>query len=244
MRSRGPILTLLVVAVLAGILLVANMTRGPSAGTANRAAAATSSVAPAAAPVAAPAPAAAPAAAPAPPGTAPEAEAEAEAPDAATGDAPEATGPAATTPFPGQAKYTGYTDGNHAALAVTVRDNKVSAYLCDGKTIEAWYQGSSAGGKLDAKGRGANALTGSLSGGKLSGTVSAGGKSWTYTAAPAAAPAGLYRSKTASGTTGWVKDSNGQVTGLVNAGGALRPAPALDPATAQSVEGGDTVVGQ
>ncbi|MDT7558454.1 MAG: hypothetical protein QOI68_2924, partial [Pseudonocardiales bacterium] len=220
--------------------LVANMTRGPSAGTANRAAAATSSVAPAAAPVAAPAPAAAPAAAPAPPGTAPEAEA----PDAATGVAPEAPGPAATTPFPGQAKYTGYTDGNHAALAVTVRDNKVSAYLCDGKTIEAWYQGSSAGGKLDAKGRGANTLTGSLSGGKLSGTVSAGGKSWTYTAAPAAAPAGLYRSKTPTATTGWVKDSNGQVTGLVNAGGALRPAPALDPATAQSVEGGDTVVGQ
>ncbi|HEY2094817.1 MAG TPA: hypothetical protein VGH72_00055, partial [Pseudonocardia sp.] len=211
-----------------------NMTRGPAAGTANRAAAATSSVAPAAAPAAAPAVA--------PAGTAPEAEAEA--PDAATGDAPEATGPAAATPFPGQAKYTGYTDGNHAALAVTVRDNKVSAYLCDGKSIEAWYQGSGAGGKLDAKGRGANALTGSLSGGTLSGTVSAGGKSWTYTAAPAAAPAGLYRSKTPAATTGWVKDSNGQVTGLVNAGGALRPAPALDPATAQSVEGGDTVVGQ
>jgi hypothetical protein len=210
MRSRGPILTLLVVVVLAGILLVANITGGPAAGTAKQAAAATTSVAPAAAPAAA-----APAAA-----------------------------PAAATPFPGQARYTGYTDGNHAALAVTVRDNKVSAYLCDGKTIEAWYQGSSAGGKLDAKGRGTNALTGSLSGGNLSGTVSAGGRSWTYTAAPAAAPAGLYRSKTPAATTGWVKDSNGQVTGLVNAGGALRPAPALDPATAQSIEGGDTVVGQ
>jgi hypothetical protein len=224
MRSRGPILTLLVVVVLAGVLLVANMTRGPSAGTAEQAASV------------------APAAAPAQPRTAPGAAAAA--PGAARADAPEATGPAATQPFPGRAKYTGYTDGNHAALAVTVRGDKVSAYLCDGKTFEAWYQGGSAGGKLDAKGRGANVLTGSLSGGTLSGTVSAGGRSWTYTAAPAAAPAGLYRSKTPTATTGWIKDSNGRVTGLMNSGGTVAPAPALDPATAQSVEGGDTVVGQ
>jgi hypothetical protein len=153
MRARGPILTLLVVAVLAGVLLVVNLTRTPSADTADRAAAATTSVAPAAAPAA------------------------------------QRAAPAAAEQFPGQAKYTGYTDGNHAALAVTVRDNKVSAYLCDGKSLEAWYQGSGAGGKLDAKGRGANAITGSLSGGKLSGTVSEGGRSWTYTAAPASAPA-------------------------------------------------------
>jgi hypothetical protein len=227
MRSRGPILTLLVVVVLAGVLLVTNMTRGPSAGTAAQAAAAATSVVPAA-PLPAAAQAATPPPAAAPPAAAPPAAAQA----------------AAAQPFPGRAKYTGYTDGNHAALAVTVRGDKVSAYLCDGKTFEAWYQGGSAGGKLDAKGRGANVLTGSLSGGTLSGTVSAGGRSWTYTAAPAAAPAGLYRSKTPTATTGWIKDSNGRVTGLMNSGGTVAPAPALDPATAQSVEGGDTVVGQ
>jgi hypothetical protein len=226
MRARGPILTLLAVVVLAGILLAVNLTKSPAGDPATQSAAQ-----PAAAP-------AAPGPAPAVPGPAPTAPGEV--PPAAPGAAP----PAATESFPGQAKYTGYTDGNHAALAVTVRDNKVSAYLCDGKAIEGWYQGSSSGGTLGAKGRGTNELTGSLSGGKLSGTVSAAGKSWTYTAAPAAAPAGLYRSKTASGTTGWVKDSTGQVTGLTNKGGVSAPAPPLDPATAQSVEGGDQVVGQ
>jgi hypothetical protein len=218
MRARGPILTLLVMVVLAGILLAVNLSRSAAGSSA-----AQSAAAPGAAP-------------PAAPGSAPPVAA----PPAAPGSAP----PAATESFPGRAKYTGYTDGNHAALAVAVRDNKVSAYLCDGKAIEGWYQGSSSGGTLEAKGRGTNELTGSLSGGTLTGTVSAGGRSWTYTAAPAAAPAGLYRSKTAAGTTGWVKDSTGQVTGLTNRGGVSAPAPPLDPATAQSVEGGDRVVGQ
>jgi hypothetical protein len=229
MRARGPILTLLAVVVLAGILLAINLTKSPAGDPTAQ-------------------PAAQPAAAPAAPGPAPAAPAPGAAPPAAPGAAPPAAPgaapPAATESFPGQAKYTGYTDGNHAALAVTVRNNKVSAYLCDGKAIEGWYQGSSSGGTLGAKGRGTNELTGSLSGGKLSGTVSAAGKSWTYTAAPAAAPAGLYRSKTTSGTTGWVKDTTGQVTGLTNKGGVSAPAPPLDPATAQSVEGGDQVVGQ
>ena len=224
MGRRGPLITLLVVVVLAGILLAVNLARSPS----NQAATSTDGQtgAPAAPPAAAPAPAVPPA-----PGAAP-----AQAVPPAAGATP--------SKFPGQAKYTGYTDGNHAAIAVTVRDGKVSAYLCDGKALEGWYQGSATGGTVDAKGRGTNSLSGTLSGTKLSGTVSAGGKSWTYTAAPAAAPAGLYRSKASTGTTGWIKESSGKVTGLKDVGGRVEPAPPLDPSTAQSVEGGDQVVGQ
>jgi hypothetical protein len=202
MRSRGPIVTLLVVAVLAAVLLVVNLAKGSPGDTA------------------------APAAAPAPEASAPPAPA------------------AGAEPFPAQAKYTGHTDGIKAAIAVTVRDDKVSAYLCDGKAVEGWYQGTASDGSVQAKGRGANALSGTLSGGTLSGTVSAGGRSWSYTAAPSATPAGLYRSKTPSATVGWIKDSNGQVTGLANEGGTVRPAPALDPGTATAIEGGDQVVGQ
>ena len=238
MRSRGPIVTLLVLVVLAAVLLAINLSKRSPGDTAAQATAPAASTAPVAPPAAAP-PAAAPGAAP---GAAPEAGAApgAAAPGAA---APPAPG-AATEPFPAQAKYTGHTDGIKAAIAVTVRGDKVSAYLCDGKSVEGWYQGTASGGSLQAKGRGTNALTGSLSGGTLSGTVSAGGKSWTYTAAPSAAPAGLYRSKTPNATVGWIKDSNGQVTGLSNEGGTVRPAPPLDPGTATAVEGGDVVVGQ
>ncbi|HTF48344.1 MAG TPA: hypothetical protein VK735_12915 [Pseudonocardia sp.] len=210
MKMRGPIITLIVVVLLGGILLLVNLARTP----ADSNQAATSSVAPVAAPAQAPAAA--------PPKAA----------DPKAADAPAA-------PFPGQAKYTGRTEGNNAAIAITVRDNKVSAYLCDGKAIEGWYKGSVTDGKVDAKGKGTNQLTGSLTDGKLSGTVSAEGRSWSYAAAPVSAPAGLYRAKTATGTTGWVKDSNGQVTGLTNDKGAVKPAPPLDPNSAQAIEGGD-----
>jgi hypothetical protein len=221
MRSRGPLVTLLVIVVLAAVLLVVNLSKGSPTGTAAPGAAAPASGAPAPASGAAP---------------------EAVAPPAA--GAPPAAPGAAAEPFPTQAKYTGHTDGSRAAIAVTVRNDKVSAYLCDGRSVEGWYQGTAAGGSVQARGRGTNTLTGSLSGGTLSGTVSAGGKSWSYTAAPSAAPAGLYRSKTPSATVGWIKDSNGQVTGLANEGGTVRPAPPLDPGTATAVEGGDQVVGQ
>ena len=219
MRSRGPLVTLLVIVVLAAVLLVVNLSKGSPTGTA-----APASGAPAPAPAAGAAP-------------------EAVGPPAAAGAPPAAPG-AAAEPFPAQAKYTGHTDGSRAAIAVTVRNDKVSAYLCDGRSVEGWYQGTAAGGSVQARGRGTNTLTGSLSGGTLSGTVSAGGKSLSYTAAPSAAPAGLYRSKTPSATVGWIKDSNGQVTGLANEGGTVRPAPPLDPGTATAVEGGDVVVGQ
>jgi hypothetical protein len=215
MRIRGPFITLFVVALLGGILLLVNLARTPT--DSNQAAA--SNVASAAAPV-----------------QAPDGKAPAEAPKAAE---PKAAAVPPAAPFPAQAKYTGRTEGNNAAIAITVRDNKVSAYLCDGKAIEGWYKGSATDGKLDAKGKGTNQLTGSLTEGKLSGTVSAGGRSWSYAAAPVSAPAGLYRAKTPTGTTGWVKDSNGQVTGLTNDGGAVKPAPPLDPNSAQAIEGGD-----
>jgi hypothetical protein len=211
MRIRGPFITLFVVALLGGILLLVNLARTPT--DSNQAAA--SNVASAAAPV-----------------QAPDGKAPAEAPKAAEPKA-------AAVPFPARAKYIGHTEANNSAIAITVRDNKVSAYLCDGKVIEGWYKGGATDGKLNATGKGTNQLTGSLTDGKLSGTVSADGRSWSYAAAPVSAPAGLYRAKTPTSTTGWVKDSNGQVTGLTRDGGAVKPAPPLDPNTAQAIEGGD-----
>lgn len=200
--KRGPLLTLLAIVVLAGGLMVLNLTR--TGGSAKQAAPAASS---------------APAASPSPPSVAP-----------------------AAAPFPPEAKYTGHTDGAHASIAVSVRGGQVSAYLCDGKSVEAWYQGNVTDDAIKATGRGANTLTGSLDGSTLSGTVTALGKSWSYSASPVTAPAGLYRAKQGSRTVGWIKQSDGSVTGLANNGGMEEPAPPLDPATAQWIGGGDTVI--
>jgi hypothetical protein len=214
MKARSPLITLFFIAAVGLILLAVNLSKSPTDQTAAQ-------IAPSTTAEAAPAPPPAP---------------------AETAPAPQ---PAAQPePFPAEAKYLGHTDGNGAAIAITVRNGQVAAYLCDGKSVEGWYQGSAADGTIDAKGRGSNALTGSLSGSKLSGTVSAGGKSWTYSAEPTAAPAGLYRAKSGVRTTGWIKDSNGQVTGLSNENGVVGPAAPLNPAGAQFVQGDNKVVGQ
>ena len=149
------------------------------------------------------------------------------------------------TPFPFQAKYTGKTEGKttgEAAIAIAVKGDNASAYVCDGKALEAWYNGSAQDGKLELKGKGDNTLTGTLNDDTITGVVSAHGKSWTFTTELAQQPAGLYRSSAGGTTTGWIRQQDGSVTGIrKDRNGALQPAPQLDTATAQPVEG-DTLV--
>jgi hypothetical protein len=174
---------------------------------------------------------------------------EAAAPPPAANPPDAGTAQSAQAVFPLRAQYTGHTADAEVSIAVAVHDGQVSAYLCDGKTVEGWYQGSVVNGSIVAKGRGANTLSGSLVGSALagltlSGTVSAKGRSWTFSVTPVNSPAGLYRSKTGTLTIGWIKNPDGSVTGLENNNGVEQPAPPLDPATALFVSGGDTVVGQ
>lgn len=109
--------------------------------------------------------------------------------------APSDTGsPQAATPqitFPTQAQYTGHTEGSEASIAVTVHNARISAYLCDGKAIEGWYQGRALNGVIAAEGRGSNVLRASLSGSTLFGTVTAKGRSWSFSVVPVSSPAGL-----------------------------------------------------
>lgn len=174
---------------------------------------------------------------------------------AAATSAPPATPTAAPEAFPAKAKYVGYAtkkDGSQAAIAITVDGPNVKAYLCDGKAVEAWYQGKHEGGVLvDVKGKGNNKLEGKLEGGTLKGqvTVRVGTADvvWPYEAAEATSPtAGLYRASNAQQTTGWIVQANGTQTGLGEAAdGTTVPATTLDPdnlGSAKSVDGTDNVL--
>ena len=123
MRKYAPLLTLVSVVLLGVGLVVANMISTPT----RPAPAAASAARAAAAPPAAAAPA--PSAAAAEPGP-------------ASAPAP-AAAPAVT-----QKAYTGRTAGNEATVAVAVNDGKATAYVCDGKNIEAWLSGSLDGDRL------------------------------------------------------------------------------------------------
>ena len=70
--------------------------------------------------------------------------------------APAEPAPAAA-PVVAEKAYTGRSAGNEVTVAIAVKDGKAVAYVCDGKKIEAWMEGTLAGGQLTLEGK-----TGSL----------------------------------------------------------------------------------
>jgi len=152
-------------------------------------------------------------------------------------DAPAPTQSASTTPAAPPAaeapvNYAGRVDGNAAALAISVKDGKAIAYLCNGKTLESWLQGTAVGGKLELAGLKDGALTGTYGNGQATGTVSSGGKQWTFTIQVATPPGGLYRLSTlvdgAKVVAGWVRLKDGTLVGMVDFGnGREQEAPPI-----------------
>ena len=130
-----------------------------------------------------------------------------------------------------------------ATLAISIRDGRAVAYLCDGMRIEAWLRGTAVNGALslaDAKG---GSLTATYVDGVISGTVSTGGRRWSFTVPVVSPPSGLYRAtvdvRNAPVVCGWVRLADGSVTGTCTTNGAnTRPAPLPDPVTgATTVDG-------
>jgi hypothetical protein len=226
MINRSPIVTLLVVAGLAIVLLLANTTLQSQS-------ASQSTGVPPSAPVS--------------PVTTPPATTPPEAPEQGLEQAPE------------QVTYAGRTAGNEATIAIAVQGDQVAAYVCDGRRVEAWLEGTITDDELSVQNvRGANA-TGTLKGNSILGTVSVGGKQWPYSAQLAGPPAGLYQGSGqvngAPNRIGWIVLPDGSQVGIRNRNGIREPAPALDPAALgavtvegariepQKVTGGTRVVG-
>ena len=156
------------------------------------------------------------------------------------------------------AVYTGRSSGNQVTLAVETDGSKAAAYVCNGKTIEAWLQGSVNGNQISLAGNKGASLTGSLSGLDLFGTVTAGaGASFPFAAQLSPHPAGVYQARIAinglATRIGWAVLPDGTQVGMAVAGTTKYPAPPLDLANgsftlngssfkALPVAGSDTVV--
>jgi len=157
-----------------------------------------------------------------------------------------------------QAVYTGRSSGNQVTLAVDTDGDKAAAYICNGKTIEAWLQGSVNGNQVSLTGDKGASLTGSLSGLDMFGTVTASaGLSFPFSAELSPRPAGVYQARIAvnglATRIGWAVLPDGTQLGVAVAGTTKYPAPLLDLSnnsftldgasfTAAPVAGKDTVV--
>ena len=234
MRRFGPLLTLLAVVVLGGALFAVNALGNPGNRTAQQAPAASDAREAASAQAAAP-PSAAPTAASAPTATAPPAVAE--------------------------KAYAGRSAGNEVTVAIAVKNGRAVGYVCDGKKIEAWLEGTLSGSDLDLKSKdGASTIAGTVDETKSFGTVAVGGKQWPFAAQAAKAPAGLYEGRAqvrgVLNRIGWIVLPDGSQTGMRDQGQNKVAPPVLDPAhpdavvidgvpvAVRTIGGGDVVVVQ
>ena len=201
MRRFAPLLTLLAVAVLGGALLTLNVLGDPANRTARPTAAAGSEPAAAAAQTPAPAP---------PPTSAPP----------AAGEAPAVA----------EKAYAGRSAGNEVTVAIAVKNGRAVGYVCDGKKIEAWLEGTVSGDTLSLSGK-TSSLTGTLDDKATFGTITVDGKEWPFSAKGVSSTAGLYEGRGVlrgvAARVGWIVDENGNVTGGARVGDEQQPAPPL-----------------
>jgi hypothetical protein len=147
----------------------------------------------------------------------------------------------------GATTFVGRVDGGAGTLAVVDHAGEVTAYFCDGASLEAWLGGSFTAGRLRLSGDN-GALRGSFDGGQASGSVRVEGQRFGFTLRQVSPPRGLYRvADTIDGaevTGGWIVLPNGRQIGVLTVDGRSRPAPQLDPATGRVTIDGQTLTAQ
>ncbi|GAA2877462.1 hypothetical protein GCM10010472_38980 [Pseudonocardia halophobica] len=109
---------------------------------------------------------------------------EAAAPQQAPQQAQQQAAPAVT-----DSAFAGRSAGNEVTVAMGVEGDKVVAYVCDGKQVESWFEGTVNGGKLQLSGVDGD-LTADATNQAVFGTVAVGDKSWPFSAQPEDTPAG------------------------------------------------------
>jgi hypothetical protein len=155
---------------------------------------------------------------------------------------------AQSVPFSAQeasvkAVYAGRSSGDEVSVAVVTDGRKAAAYVCDGRAIEAWLQGTVSGNQVTLAGSNGASLTGSLSGLAMFGTVTPrAGESFPFSAELSPHPAGVYQARiTINGLAtriGWAVLPDGTQAGVAVAGRTDSPAPALSLSTLSFAEGG------
>jgi hypothetical protein len=132
-----------------------------------------------------------------------------------------------------EAVYAGRSSNNQVTVAIQTDGDQAVAYVCNGRTIEAWLQGSVHGNQVSLSGlHGAN-LTGTLSGLGMFGMVTpSAGLNLPFSAGLSPRPAGVFQARiTVNGLAtriGWAVLPDGTQLGVAVSGPTKSAAPSLD----------------
>jgi hypothetical protein len=129
--------------------------------------------------------------------------------------------------------YAGRSSDNEVTLAVTTHGARATGYVCNGKTVSAWLEGSVSGNRVTLAGKNGAGLSGSVSGLDMFGTVTpSAGQTFPFSAELSPRPAGLYRADIVfhglATVVGWAVLPDGTQQGVVVTGTTKQPAPMLD----------------
>ena len=163
-----------------------------------------------------------------------------------------APAPAPRRPAVAEKAYTGRSAGNEVTVAIAVKDGKAVAYVCDGKKIEAWMEGTLAGDKLVAAGQDRQPRSATVDEKATLGSVDRRRQAeWPFSAKGVAAPAGLYQGRGVRQGRRRPRrlDRGGerQRDGAREVGNGTEPAPVIDPARprpSRSTAAGDRRAGR
>ena len=154
--------------------------------------------------------------------------------------APPATSAPPAAPAVAEKAYAGRSAGNEVTVAIAVKDGRAVGYVCDGKKVEAWLEGTLSGSDLALKSKdGKSTIAGTADDKQSFGTVAVNGKEWPFAAKAASSPAGLYEGRAqvrgVLNRIGWIRLQDGSQTGVWNRGADKVAAPVLDPARLDGV---------
>ncbi|GAB3307780.1 hypothetical protein GCM10027451_16120 [Geodermatophilus aquaeductus] len=131
-----------------------------------------------------------------------------------------------------QGVFGGDTLDGSASLAIVIDADRAIAYVCDGRQLEAWLQGSFVDGRLDLSSPSGASLTGDLGDGAISGELRTPTFDTPFTATVATEPAGVYEARIqVNGTPariGWAVLPDGSQVGVIAVGDTRSTAPDLD----------------
>lgn len=133
------------------------------------------------------------------------------------------------TEFPDEAVYAGKDTTGKVAVAVAIKGDRAVAYLCDGKSLEAWLTGTVDGGRVSLESNRGATVDARFNGKRVTGVAAEGDDQYAFDLEKADPPAGLYRDQRGDTTIGWIVLPDGRQVGIKNTGGTLAPAPRLDP---------------
>jgi hypothetical protein len=152
--------------------------------------------------------------------------------DRPTSSSPSTSASSSPAPEERAGVFAGGTDQGDATLAIVVDGGQASAYLCDGKQLEAWLNGPVVDSRLDLTSPSGARLTGEVTDAVVSGDVVTSTLTTAFRADLAGGAAGVYEANIevngAPARIGWAVLPDGTQVGLVNREGVRSEAPPLN----------------